>query len=300
MKATVDFRSRLVSGLLAIKPLATVAKHQARKMIIQRAEAIGVPWTEQVAALQTHDWESELAQVQNPELVYPSYYLNSFHAYERGNLCWQAALEVEVAAQAVHARLWPEPTINGDQRLRQSYHDQFQQFIQTTPHQVLDLGCGVGMSTFALHALYPQAEITGVDLSPYFLAVAHYQSRERQLPIRWVHAAAEATGLPESSFDLVSLCLVCHELPQQATWEILQEAHRLLRPEGYLTIMDMNPRSPIYAQMPTYVLTLQKSTEPFLDEYFTFDLEAAIQQAGFQSINVASNSPRHRALVAQR
>jgi hypothetical protein len=29
-----------------------------------------------------------------------------------------------------------------------------------------------------------------------------------------VHAAAEATGLPDSSQDLVSICLVCHELPQ--------------------------------------------------------------------------------------
>jgi hypothetical protein len=29
-----------------------------------------------------------------------------------------------------------------------------------------------------------------------------------------MHAAAEATGLPDGSQDLVSICLVCHELPQ--------------------------------------------------------------------------------------
>lgn len=33
-------------------------------------------------------------------------------------------------------------------------------------------------------------------------------------PLTLLHAAAEATGLPDASQDLVSVCLVCHELPQ--------------------------------------------------------------------------------------
>lgn len=32
--------------------------------------------------------------------------------------------------------------------------------------------------------------------------------------LRFKHAAGEATGLPDASVDLVSICLVCHELPQ--------------------------------------------------------------------------------------
>ena len=36
-------------------------------------------------------------------------------------------------------------------------------------------------------------------------------------PITFVHAAAESTGLSDASVDLVSICLVCHELPQSAT-----------------------------------------------------------------------------------
>jgi hypothetical protein len=60
---------RLINGLLSIKPLANLAKHQARKMMIQRAEKIGVPWRQQVQQLQTHDWDSEMAQVQNTQLV---------------------------------------------------------------------------------------------------------------------------------------------------------------------------------------------------------------------------------------
>jgi ubiquinone/menaquinone biosynthesis C-methylase UbiE len=296
---TPGFASRLVNGVLAIKPLYNLAKHQARQMMIKRAEKIGVPWRKQVQALRSHNWESELAKVQNPQLKYPDYYVTSFHAYDKGNLSWDAALEVEVAAYAVHAHIWAGAGAKGDAKLRQSYHDILKQQITTPPQDILDLGCSVGMSTFALQELYPQAQITGVDLSPYFLAVANYRSQQQQRQINWVHAAAESTGLPNASFDLVSIFLVCHELPQSPTRQIFAEARRLLRPGGHLAIMDMNPQAEAYQKMPPYILTLLKSTEPYLDEYFSLDIEQAIVEAGFQTPTITRNSPRHRTIIAQ-
>ena len=294
-----NFTSQLVTGLLSIKPLASLAKHQARKMIIKRAENMGVPWRQIVQELRTHDWDSELAQVQNAQLSYPDYYLRSFHAYETGNLSWDAALEVEVAAYSVHAGICPENKIKGDAKLRQSYHDIVKPQVTIQPQDILDIGCSVGLSTFALQQVYPHANLTGLDLSPYFLAVAQYNSKQRNLNMTWRHAAAESTGLPDASFDLVSAFLVFHELPQKASREILHEARRLLRPGGYLAIMEMNPKSEVYATMPPYILTLLKSTEPYLDEYFTLDIEQAIVDAGFQAPTITPNSPRHRTIVAQ-
>lgn len=291
--------SQLVNRLLAIKPLANLAKHQARHMMIKRAEEIGVPWRQRVEELRTYDWDSELAAVQDPQLIYPDYYVRSFHAYEQGNLSWDAALEVEVAALAVHAKIWQDAGAKGDSKMRQSYHDIVKEQVTCPPQDILDLGCSVGMSTFALQEVYPHATLTGVDLSPYFLAVAHYNSQQRNININWQHAAAESTNLPDTSFDLISACLMFHELPQQATKEIFQEARRLLRPGGYLTIMEMNPKSEIYAKMPPYILTLLKSTEPYLDDYFTLDISQAIVDAGFHPPIITPNSPRHRTIVAQ-
>ncbi|MEM9156760.1 MAG: class I SAM-dependent methyltransferase, partial [Cyanobacteria bacterium P01_F01_bin.33] len=131
------------------------------------------------------------------------------------------------------------------------------------------------------------------------LAIARYRARQRQLDIAWKHAAAEATGLPEASCDLVSLCLVCHELPSRAAEAVLREARRILRPGGHVAIMDMNPQSDIHRNMPPYVLTLLKSTEPYLDEYFALDLPAAIASVGFEAPTVEWNSPRHRTLIAR-
>lgn len=314
IKSAPSVASQLVNGVLAIKPLANLARQRARQMMIKRAESIGVDWLGEVQILRDRDWSADLAQVQKPELQYPEYYVRSFHAYDEGNLGWEPAIEVEVAAYAVHARIWQDAGAEGDARLRQSYHNILKAQLPTAPKDILDLGCSVGMSTVALQALYPQANVTGLDLSPYFLAVAHHRSQTPQptktyptpyalqptpYTIDWVHGAAEATDFADASFDLVSACLLFHELPQSATTQVLREAQRLLRPGGHLAIMDMNPKSEIYAKMPPYILTLLKSTEPYLDEYFALDLEQALMHAGFCRPTITSSTPRHRTAIAQ-
>ena len=319
-KHSADLTTKIVNGLLAIDPIANLLKQQARSMMIKRAKTIGVFWHETAEALRwRHEipgnldssgfavaqaWETTLAEIQNSDLPYPEYYLRPFHAYAEGNLGWLPAMEVEVAAKAVHARIWPDAGSQGDAWLRQSYHAVLQAQLAPAPERIIDLGCSVGMSTFSLQSVYPAAQVTGVDLSPYFLAVAQYQAQEYQAQknspsIQWVHAPAEATGLPDQSFDLVSACLVFHELPQSAALAILQEAKRLLKPGGHMALMDMNPQSDTFAKMPPYVFTLLKSTEPYLDEYFDLDLPEALQSAGFDRPSVTANSPRHRTLLAR-
>jgi ubiquinone/menaquinone biosynthesis C-methylase UbiE len=292
-----------VNALLNIKPLAALAKNRARAMMINRAERIGVPWRDRVAELRQLDWEPRRAQVENPDLDYPDYYYRAFHAYDQGNLSWDAALEVECAAYTVHAPLYPNASKDGDKRgdqhLRSSYHEVLQAQIPTPPRDILDLGCSIGMSTFALQDVYPDAQITGLELSPYFLAVAHYHSEQRDRAITWRHGAAEQTGLPDASFDLVSACLLFHELPLTAARDIFREARRILRPGGHFAMMDMNPRSQIYQKMPPYILTLLKSTEPYLDQYFALDVEQELQVAGFTTPTITPNTIRHRAIVAQ-
>ena len=51
----------------------------------------------------------------------------------------------------------------------------------------------------------------GLDLSPYFLAVAKY--KEKKSPkgsnsFQWIHANGEDTGLDSQSFDIVSIAYV--------------------------------------------------------------------------------------------
>lgn len=92
------------------------------------------------------------------------------------------------------------------------------------PKDILDVGCSTGLSTLKLVQTFPKARrIIAADLSPHMLSVAKYnlRTRESQSPARgvveYIHAAGENTGLAEGSMDLVSICLIGHELPAEAT-----------------------------------------------------------------------------------
>ncbi len=290
----------VIRGALGIKPLWAVAKHQARRMMIQRAERLGIPWREQVAAYGQLDWDPLWREVNDASLAYPANYQASFHGYDAGHLCWEAAFEFEVASNAVHAPLYPEAGPASDQALRAGYQRALLAQLPQPPAAVLDLHCTVGLSAFALAAAFPQAAITALDFSPHYLAVARYEAERRQAPIRaWHHALPEATGLAANSFDLVSAFLLLHEMPQSTTRRILREARRLLRHGGTFAVMDMDPSCSAYQTMPAAVMTLLKSTEPYMDQYFALDLEAELRQAGFDAVTSTPCSPRHRALMAR-
>jgi len=191
-RTSLDLGSKVVNGLLAVKPLARFAKNQARSMMIKRAESIGVNWSKEAQTLRDRGfdiWDQERQALETPDLDYPDYYLTSFHAYDEGNLSWQAATEVEVAAYAAHARIWDLESKQGDERLRQTFHDFLHQEMGQEPNDILDIGCSVGMSTFALQDRYPHARITGLDLSSYFLAVAQHRAHQEQRSIQWIHQA---------------------------------------------------------------------------------------------------------------
>ena len=160
----------------------------------------------------------------------------------------------------------------------------------------------MGISTLSVHrhyALRQPVRTVGLDLSPYMLAVAQTQDTQGEIA-QWVHGLAESTGFPAAAFDLITLQFVTHELPRQATQAILAEAHRVLRPGGALAIIDNNPQSAVIQALPPVLFTLMKSTEPWSDDYYTFDLEAALVEAGFEAPVVVPSDPRHRTLVARK
>jgi ubiquinone/menaquinone biosynthesis C-methylase UbiE len=252
----------------------------------------------------------ELSQsLTNPELTYPDYYQVPFHAYHAGNLCWLAACEAEPATYAMALRVWPKESLTwqaAQDRLRSSFHQILGQYCLPIVQDCLDIGCSVGISTRYLQdylkARQAQSGIiprtVGLDLSPYMLSVAQF--RDGQQEIDWVHGLAEATPFEPDRFDLITLQFLLHELPNQATRNIFAEIYRILRPGGYLAITDNNPRSTVIQNLPPVLFTLMKSTEPWSDEYYTFDVEAALRQIGFNHCTTQESDPRHRTIIAQK
>ena len=49
--------------------------------------------------------------------------------------------------------------------------------------------------------------------------------------------------------------------------------------------------------LPPAIFTLMKSTEPWMDEYYTFDLEEEMEKIGFIHVESILTDPRHRTVT---
>lgn len=73
--------------------------------------------------LQLEEFKS---QIEDTTLQYPVYYHEKFHAYDGGNLDWEATWEFEVAAAALAMRIFKDDKITSDaasHALRKSFLD---------------------------------------------------------------------------------------------------------------------------------------------------------------------------------
>ena len=301
-----DNLSRFVNLLIQTKPIYKVMKYQARQVLIKTAEKNGIPWRQHYSELEKSGVKAQLDSIQNSQVTYPDYYQVPFHAYDEGNLCWKAAFEAESATQAMWLRVWKNESLTWEtaqERLRGSFHSCLEDYSPPKVQDILDIGCSVGISTTTLQAYYRSRQETpfrtvGLDLSPYMLAVA--KQKDQQNEIEWVHGNAEKTDFSNASFDVITLQFVLHELPRQATRNIFQEILRILCPGGVLAIVDNNPASPVIQSLPPALFVLMKSTEPWSDDYYTFNIEAALQEIGFDYKTTIASDPRHRTIIAMK
>lgn len=158
--------------------------------------------------------------------------------------------------------------------------------------RILDLGCGTGQYTVKLAEAYPDAEITGVDLSVSELTYALRRGEERGFTWRMVRAAAEDTGLPAGGFDLVTSFILLHEVPPAVTRRILVEAFRLLEPGGDVHFSDVTPysrRTPAQAWADDW--DAEQGNEPWWRTAATADLEQLARDAGFTEIQQRGLGP---------
>jgi len=268
----------------------------------------------EIEALKQVDWEKEMSEVLDTSVSVPQYYKVPFHAYPDGNLSMESALEVTVAAKSVHATVMdPESKVldpEGDEKLRASYTTCMLQLLEEQDARpvkdIVDIGAATGLSSIALLKAFPEARITGIDLSPHFLAAGRYLQRLREdktgkkEQLMFIHGQAEDTKLASESVDLVSMSLVCHELPESASRAIFKEAARILKPGGALCVMEMNPASETFQKVMQNPIpyTIFKSTEPWLLEYVNMDMKKAMMDAGLMEPRELKNSPRHKSVVA--
>lgn len=96
---------------------------------------------------------------------------------------------------------------------------------------VADIGCGTGHSSESLLASGIPASVWGVDPDPMMLAQAEMICPRGVFTV----GSGEATGLPDASFDAVTIASAFHWMEPLATRD---EVLRVLRPQGLLLVYE--------------------------------------------------------------
>ncbi|MBW4685889.1 MAG: methyltransferase domain-containing protein [Komarekiella atlantica HA4396-MV6] len=214
------------------------------------------------------DWEKESDRFRREDVLMPPYYISqNFHGITGGYLKSSAAVTYDPITQYV---LPPNETI-----VRQALIDA----IKVQPRRILDLGCGTGSTTLMLKQAFPEAEVIGLDLSPYMLVRAEDKARTAGLDIVWRHGNAEKTGFSDASFDLVTASLLFHETPNAVSQTILRESFRLLVVGGQVLILDGNQKTLRQLDWLNDVFE-----EPYIREYAAGNIDASMGAAGFEAV----------------
>ncbi len=172
----------------------------------------------------------------NPDIAYPEYWEGvDFHRTTGG---WVREHQGFIHGELIHplyvARNFPGGIF------KQRYEVLAELGERHFP-RILELGTSSGHFTLQLAKRFPHSDITGVELGLPMLEQAQRLANERNLKWRLVQAAAEDSGLPSESYDLVASYILLHELPESATHAVFAEAYRLLAPGGVMFMSDVRP-----------------------------------------------------------
>lgn len=115
----------------------------------------------------------------------------------------------------------------------------FQQFLPPLQGlEIVDFGCGEGTNTRRFAGM--GARMTGIDISERMIEYARQTEEADPLGITYRAASYSAdTGFPESSFDAVISTMALMDGPDFDG--AMREAHRLLRPGGFLAFSVLHP-----------------------------------------------------------
>ena len=143
--------------------------------------------------------------------------------------------------------------------------------------EVLDLCCGSGEA--AAPWLNAGFHVTGLDISPLALSLA----AQRHPGLKRVEGLAEDAPMGEASFDAIQMSVALHEFPRAERALVLNQCLRLLRPGGWLVLVDLHPAGP-WLRLPQQLFCALFETDT-ATAMLEDDLPEQLKLLGFSNVN---------------
>lgn len=149
--------------------------------------------------------------------------------------------------------------------------DKILEMITDMPERprILEIGCGTGTNIKKLKQHFPDARITGIDLSDDMLEIAR-KKMGNQKNIQFLKLNYGFDPVEEASFDLIlfSYSLTMFDYPIE---HIFEQISRDLNHDGYIAVVDFNtsPAGWFRQWMKINHVDLSGHLFPLLKKYFT-------------------------------
>jgi S-adenosylmethionine-diacylgycerolhomoserine-N-methlytransferase len=116
-----------------------------------------------------------------------------------------------------------------------------------TPARILEVGCGTGKNLVNLAVRFPEAKITGIDLSETMLEQARGKTARFGERVRLVHGMYEASSDAQPGFDL-ALFSYALSMFNPGYDTAIAAARRDLVPGGHIAVVDFHDTPlPVFA-----------------------------------------------------
>ena len=126
-----------------------------------------------------------------------------------------------------------------------------------------------------------RAELTGLDLSPPYLAHAH-RRLDAAGRVSLVADNAEEMPFRDAFFDAATCIFLFHELPPKARRRVVREALRVVRPGGSFVVCDSAQPADCPALRPILESFPRIYHEPYYPSYLRDDLARLLADEGFE------------------
>ena len=160
------------------------------------------------------------------------------------------------------------------------------QLIPNEKSMVLDMCCGTGSNGISVAIKNPHVTVVGLDRSKSMLLKARQKVNCLRLNnVKLICRDATDTELKSEIFDYIIIGLALHECNPDLWNGILSEAHRLLKKDGHLIILDWERQKCISDKIkfaPMYI-TETIGTPKYFREYFNSDKEVFFSRFGFKA-----------------